>query len=481
MFTIIFAAVFVLFSNEGEALQAERICCEEIESLLQNKTNAYKTVCLGPKSELSSNCCRNIETEVEKYRFAYKALCLAAEKPVATPLTTTTMTATTTAMTTERPIIKCKTALGVESGNISNIAMMSSTILNASSLPHFGRLRKQLGRCAWIPATSADRNSSWLQVDLGTLTNVSAVATQGSCSGDQWTKSYVIKYSENGVDWKHYGELGTIRVFTGNNDSSSVVKNYIKSPFEARFVRISPTNWHKNPALRIELFTDSCNPLSVPALQSPRSCLDHFKNGLKTNGYYNIYDASSNLITVYCDMTSEPRKAWTLVTSWATSNKDMAEFQSTPLSQDSPVDESSPNWNRYRMSLSMMNDLSAQSTHWRATCNFPTHGLDYTDYVRGKFVDFDVITFHGHNVCKRVEYVNIRGHKCSDCNLPWWQNDGQYCLHTDSTYTTCGFDPTQGAGGSEDNFGAYRTSNANFRCTADASTTTNWWFGGNTS
>ena len=84
--------------------------------------------------------------------------------------------------------------------------------MNASSLPHFGRLRNQLGGCAWIPATTADSNSSWLQVDLGSLTNVSAVATQGSCSGDQWTKSYVIKYSENGVDWKHYGELGTIRV-----------------------------------------------------------------------------------------------------------------------------------------------------------------------------------------------------------------------------------------------------------------------------
>ena len=115
--------------------------------------------------------------------------------------------------------------------------MTSSTILDTSSLPHFGRLRNQLGGCAWIPAKTANRNSSWLQfyfgnvtnvsmvatktadsnsswlqVDLGSLTNVSAVATQGSCSGGQWTKSYVIMCSENGVDWKHYGELGTIRV-----------------------------------------------------------------------------------------------------------------------------------------------------------------------------------------------------------------------------------------------------------------------------
>ena len=92
MYATIFVAVFVLFSNEGKALQAESICCEEIESLLKNKTTAYQTVCLGPGSELSSDCCRNIEIEIQKHRFAYKALCPAVEKLVTTPLTTTTTT-----------------------------------------------------------------------------------------------------------------------------------------------------------------------------------------------------------------------------------------------------------------------------------------------------------------------------------------------------------------------------------------------------
>ena len=157
----------------------------------------------------------------------------------------------------------------------------------------------------------------------------------------------------------------------------------------------------------------------------------------------------------------------------------MAEFHTTVLSVDSPVDKNLPNWNKYRMSLSMMNDLSNQSTHWRATCTFPTHGDDYVDYVRGKFVDLDVVNFLGINVCKRVEYVNIRGYQCSDCYVPWWQIVNKNFLHTDSTATTCGFNPSQGAVFSEDNFGFYRAVNSNFRCTADASSTTNWWFGGN--
>jgi hypothetical protein len=165
--------------------------------------------------------------------------------------------------------------------------------------------------------------------------------------------------------------------------------------------------------------------------------------------------------------------------SWATRNKDMVEFRSTLLSADSPVNESLPNWNRYRMGSSMMNDLSTQSTHWRATCSFPTHGVDYVDYVRGTFVDFDVINFVGSRICKGVEYVNIRGHQCSDCSMAWWQTPGGYGLHTDSSSSLCGYNPSQGAATYEDNFGYYHSINSNFRCTADASATTNWWFGGN--
>ena len=81
MSAMIFLAVLVLFGNEGKAIEAESICCEEIESLLKNKTTAYQTVCLGPESRLPSSCCANIETEIEKFRFAYKTLCHEVKKP----------------------------------------------------------------------------------------------------------------------------------------------------------------------------------------------------------------------------------------------------------------------------------------------------------------------------------------------------------------------------------------------------------------
>ena len=100
-----------------------------------------------------------------------------------------------------------------KSKKISDVAMTSSTVLNVNSLPNFGRLKNnQSIGCAWRPAKTADQNSSWLQVDLGRLIKVLAVATQGSCSTDEWTKSYVIMYSKDGVEWKEHKEANAIKV-----------------------------------------------------------------------------------------------------------------------------------------------------------------------------------------------------------------------------------------------------------------------------
>ena len=130
------------------------------------------------------------------------------------------------------------------------------------------------------------------------------------------------------------------------------------------------------------------------------------------------------------------------------------------------------------MTLDKMNHVKSQSTHWRVTCSFPTHGVDYTDYVRAKFGDFDIMTFVGAGVCKKVEYVNIRGHRCAHCTSKWWQQP-TYAAHIDSTSPGCNLDAKLGSTTSEDNFGYYYGGiNSKFRCTSGRTSTTNWWFGG---
>ena len=214
-------------------------------------------------------------------------------------------------------------------------------------------------------------------------------------------------------------------------------------------------------------------PDGLPA----RNCLDLLRNGVITSGQYKIYDCASDcFINVYCDMESEPGAAWTLVESFAFKNRLTTALRDFHLSVSSPINERTPNFNIYRMSLSQMTSLKSQSSHWRVTCSLPTHGVDYRDYARAKFADFDIMTFTGSGVCKKMEYVNIRDHQCAQCTAMWWHINAHPAM--DSSISSCEFVPTSGSVPSEDNFGYYAFFNTNFRCSAGPDSTTSWWFGG---
>jgi len=105
--------------------------------------------------------------------------------------------------------------------------------------------------------------------------------------------------------------------------------------------------------------------------------------------------------------------------------------------------------------------------------------IDYRDYIRGSFTDFDIMTFLGKGKCFKVEYVNIRGHAAgSGTTAQFWQLHISNFLHIDSGASGCGFKPNAGAVPSEDNFGLYGSTNSYFRCTSIDVATTQWWFGG---
>ena len=125
-----------------------------------------------------------------------------------------------------------------------------------------------------------------------------------------------------------------------------------------------------------------------------------------------------------------------------------------------------------------MTSLQNNSTHWRATCNYPTDEIDFRDYLRGNFKDFDIVDFLGSGTCKKVEYVNIRGHMGTHLTVNFWQKLNSWFLHIDSGYNSCDFTAMKtGAVFSEDNFGHYGSFNSKFRCTKGTQSTTQWWFG----
>ena len=102
--------------------------------------------------------------------------------------------------------------LGMKSGKISDNAITASSTHSVSYKPSFGRLTRVGGSgCSWTP-TGAGRVGSWLQVDLGQLTTVTGIATQGTCYSSEWAKSYSVSYSNEPNSWTPYEESGNVKV-----------------------------------------------------------------------------------------------------------------------------------------------------------------------------------------------------------------------------------------------------------------------------
>ena len=221
-------------------------------------------------------------------------------------------------------------------------------------------------------------------------------------------------------------------------------------------------------------FLKSLSPLFKS--KKPRSCLD-----LRASRFFCIKDNDGVLYKVYCDLNSEPGWAWKLVMSQIMPNR-AEPFTQSSVSLNHPINARTPNWEAYRLPLARMEELRSQSTHWQRTFSFPSSGVDYRDYVRAEFANFDLLTFQGRAACKEVDYINVRGHDCEHCTSTWSQNEnnnGKFLVQI-SSGESCelGASPNF-VGPPEHNFGRYQQYlNPDHRCTSDDSAATNYWFGG---
>ena len=77
--------------------------------------------------------------------------------------------------------------------------------------PHYARLNGKEG--GWEPKTR-DNSSDYLQIDLGAVFVIRAVATQGNSLGFEWTTEYKISTSTNSTHWTMYQSGGKVKVRT---------------------------------------------------------------------------------------------------------------------------------------------------------------------------------------------------------------------------------------------------------------------------
>ena len=213
--------------------------------------------------------------------------------------------------------------------------------------------------------------------------------------------------------------------------------------------------------------------------KSPTSCkqLQLEAKKPRNSTVYTLYDpGSKSFYETFCDLTSETGFVWTLLESFSLANN--IHFKAQPFDKDYTVNQNSFKWNKFRLSLPIMNSTLSHSTHFRATCNF-TDGLLTKDYLRGKTTERNILLLNGRP-CVTLEYINIRGYDCYDCTVLMAQGINVH-LHTDSSLESCQFKSASNdsvkAGGGEDNFGYYGTINPSHRCTSGENATTQWWLG----
>ena len=103
-------------------------------------------------------------------------------------------------------------AVGVENTNkIPDARMTASSYHSNNYLPYYGRLNENRGNGAWCAKTTTDR-TDYLQVDVGAVQSVCAVATQGHKRTTNWITSYKVHLSADGVTWNSYKENNVEKV-----------------------------------------------------------------------------------------------------------------------------------------------------------------------------------------------------------------------------------------------------------------------------
>jgi len=178
---------------------------------------------------------------------------------------------------TEEAIAGCFSPLGLASGSIKDSQVSASTVMSEWLLPSAGRLHNTMSSSSFGAWCAGDIDTDqWLQIDLLTTTNVSAVASQGveiMGDGGHWVTQYSLNYSCDGVKWFQHRFQGADVVFKANNDSNGVVTNGLAIPTLARFIRVKPLAWNLlgTICLRLELYGCQTSRVCPHPTQDPTS------------------------------------------------------------------------------------------------------------------------------------------------------------------------------------------------------------------
>ncbi|XP_070822359.1 epithelial discoidin domain-containing receptor 1 isoform X5 [Chaetodon trifascialis] len=154
---------------------------------------------------------------------------------------------------------QCRYALGMEDGTIPDSDITASSAWSDSTEAKHGRLSTGEGDGAWCPAGAVfPSGSEYLQVDLRRLHFLALVGTQGRHAdghGQEFARSYRLRYSRDGVKWITWKDRWSQEVVSGNENTYDVVLKDLGPPIVARMVRFYPlADRVMSVCLRVELY-----------------------------------------------------------------------------------------------------------------------------------------------------------------------------------------------------------------------------------
>ncbi|XP_036930766.1 epithelial discoidin domain-containing receptor 1 isoform X2 [Acanthopagrus latus] len=154
---------------------------------------------------------------------------------------------------------QCRYALGMEDGTIPDSDITASSSWSDSTEAKHGRLSTGEGDGAWCPAGAVfPSGSEYLQVDLHKLHFLALVGTQGRHAdghGQEFARSYRLRYSRDGVKWITWKDRWGQEVVSGNENTYDVVLKDLGPPIVARMVRFYPlADRVMSVCLRVELY-----------------------------------------------------------------------------------------------------------------------------------------------------------------------------------------------------------------------------------
>jgi len=155
--------------------------------------------------------------------------------------------------------VSCDAALGLEDGSIANEQITASSYASGAE-PSKGRLS---GDKAWIPyGLLSEEKHQFFEVNFTSKVKIRRLSMKGQ--GKNFVRTFHLYYSNNGAIWTPYKEGSKLKEFVGNKNADYGTSVILPVPIEAVFVRINPTSWENNIALKVEFYGCKLNQPLIP-------------------------------------------------------------------------------------------------------------------------------------------------------------------------------------------------------------------------